>query len=116
MTLPLSPEMVEAAYEFLRATPPFNRWKLPPADEVIFHVTASHGYAGMYSNDGKHEIFISVHYVGFTDTLLRVLAHEIAHMRQFLGGVKSATLPHNKAFRDLTARVSKYHGFDPKEL
>ncbi len=39
MTLPLTPEMLRACYEFLRSTPPFRRWSLPPGDEIGFHVT-----------------------------------------------------------------------------
>lgn len=115
MTLPLSPEMVEAAYEFLLKTPPFRRWRLPPSDDVVFHVTAHRSQMGAYETSGKdHSMFISARMVGHTDTLIRVVAHEMAHMRQQAMGDRS--LAHNANFFRLTARISKYHGFDPKEL
>jgi hypothetical protein len=117
MTLPLTPEMVESAYEFLKTTPPFNRWKLVPADEVAFHVTSARDYMGRYDFDGKsHSISISMRMVGHTDTLFRTLAHEVVHMRQVLRGIRPAVLPHNGEFKKMTARIAKYHGFDPKEL
>ena len=39
MALRLTPEILEGAYEFLRATPPFRGWRLPHADEVEFVVS-----------------------------------------------------------------------------
>lgn len=37
--LHLTLEMLEGAYEYLRTTPPFRRWKLPPGADIEFHVT-----------------------------------------------------------------------------
>ena len=115
MSLPLTPEIVEAAYEFLRKTPPFRRWKLPQPDDVVFHVKAQRSHMADYLFDDKrHHISVSAKMVGHTDTLLKCVAHEMAHMRQQVMGDRS--LAHNANFFRLTARISKYHGFDPKEL
>jgi hypothetical protein len=116
MTLPLTPEMVESAYDFLRGTPPFKRWKLPVPDDVVFHVTGARSHMAAYAPDGKkgHQIYVSAKMVGHTDTLLKAVAHEMAHMRQQVMGDRS--LAHNANFFRLTARIAKYHGFDPKEL
>ena len=34
----ITPELLEASYELLRSMPPFKRWKLPHADNVVFRV------------------------------------------------------------------------------
>src|SRR6185312_3296203 len=38
MSLRLTPDMLAAAYDFLRTTEPFRRWSLPEADDVGFAV------------------------------------------------------------------------------
>jgi len=115
VSLPLSPEMVEAAYDYLRITPPFRRWKLPAGEEVVFHITGVRSHMASYwYEDKRHNITVSAKMVGHTETLFRAVAHEMAHMRQHVMGDKS--LAHNANFFRLTARIAKYHGFDPKEL
>ena len=34
----LTPGILEAAYEFLRTTPPFKGWKLPSGVDITFRV------------------------------------------------------------------------------
>jgi len=87
MALKLSPELIAAAYEFLRVTAPFRSWRLPPAGEVEF-VVSRHRFAVGYHRGARrktrsHEIGISEVCVGHTNTLLRTMAHEMIHQWQF---------------------------------
>jgi hypothetical protein len=112
MTLPLTPEILAASYGFLRATPPFCRWKLPPADVVEFRVIRNrkiHGDHSLY--EGRHRIRISEGAVAHTDTLVLSMAHEMIHVKLDSEGVKSE---HGSDFHRLAKLVCKYHGFDPK--
>jgi hypothetical protein len=112
MTLPLDPAVLEAAYEFLRATPPFRRWKLPPGAAVEFHVIASQGLRGRCVDDGEHQtIAISAGTIGHTHSLMMAMAHEMIHVRDNLAGIRAH---HGSSFRRSAAQVCRYHGFDPK--
>lgn len=113
----LTPSIIEAAYDFLSATPPFNRWSLPPGDEIGFHVGADPRLYGWYVRKGnQHIIGVSVRLVSHTNTLLRTTAHEMVHLRQALRKSETAHTEHNAEFIRLAARVCAAHGFDPKEF
>src|SRR6185437_13045307 len=83
MGLPLTPALIAGAYEFLRLTPPFKGWKLPPAGEIEFVVSRHRNHVayhrGLRRKTRAHEIGISEVCVGHTDTLLRAMAHEMIH-------------------------------------
>jgi len=112
MTLPLDLAMLEAAYEFLRATPPFRRWRLPPGSAVEFHVIASQGLRGRCVDDGRHQtIAISIGTIGHTHSLMMAMAHEMIHVRDNLAGIRAH---HGSSFRRSAAQVCRYHGFDPR--
>lgn len=118
--LHLTPEILRAAYEYLRATPPFNRWGLPPADEVEFHVTRHVDRRGDWNcyqkkSGGGHIIRISSVYIGRTDSLMEAMAHEMVHARcEILGDKTSA--PHGGNFKRLAASVCRRHGFDVRQF
>ena len=118
MSLPLTPETLAAAYDFLKATPPFNKWGLPESDEVKFKVGRRPSEHARYQWDGeRHNITVSEKGVGHTVTLFRVMAHEMTHMHLEELGMESRAHSeevHNGAFRVLAAQVCKVHGFDPK--
>ena len=77
MTLPLTAEMRAAAYDYLRATAPFNTWNLPESEDVVFRVSRRTGEFGRYQfADGRHTISMSAASIGQTTTLMRYLAHE----------------------------------------
>lgn len=117
-SLPIDRETLAAAYDFLRVTPPFYRWKLPKSHEVKFKLSRSRTEYGRYQWDGKqHTITASVHAIGHTLTLIRFMAHEMIHLRLESIGKESkrgGLDTHNAFFRRLAARVCRYHGFDPK--
>lgn len=113
--LTLTPEMLRAAYEFLRATPPFRGWKLPPGGEVRFRVTKWRDKYGEHSirDDGSGEtIAMSGRIIGHTTTLMSVMAHEMIHVHMFRCGRKGAM--HGPKFQRMAALVCRYHGFDTK--
>lgn len=114
MTLALHPDVLPAAYEFLRTTPPFRSWKLPEADEIAFKVSRHKSRYGEYCCDGgRHSIEISQEMVGHTETLLATMAHEMIHLRQVMTGKDPS---HNGQFDKMRGLVAKHHGFDPKCL
>lgn len=118
MTLPLTPEMLEACYDFLRTTHPFSNWKLPEGEDVKFTVNrklkkklAEYQWLG-----DRHSISMCAHGIGHTSTLIETLSHEIIHLYLEEMGWESrgSDNVHNPAFRKFAAQVCKYHGFDPK--
>lgn len=110
MTLRLTPDLLAAGYDFLRETQPFRGWRLPPADEVGFHVIRAPGFfADCGWEHGVPIIRVSERKNGHTITVLSTLAHEMCHVRQFMTG-DSAN--HNAMFRRLARSVCRAHGFD----
>jgi hypothetical protein len=117
VTLPLNKEMLAAAYDYLRTTPPFSKWNLPESEDVRFIVTrATDRYAHYRWNGKQHTISVSSAAVAFTATLFEKLSHEMIHLHLEENDMESRGTPntHNVAFRKFAARVCKHHGFDPK--
>jgi len=116
--LRLTPDMLEAAYEYLRVSPPFSRWNLPHADQVSFRVMGTRDRYGHFrgrhkratGNDDFSEIAISAGMVRSTDLLIATMAHEMIHLYQDETG--TARGHHNPAFQKLARRVCAAHGFD----
>lgn len=114
MTLPLTTETLAAAYDYLVTTPPFSRWNLPPSEDITFRVTRHKDRHGHYCRTGdKHEIAVSAHVIGRTQSLMEVLAHELVHLHQAHACMETKG-QHNAAFVKLAARVCAVHGWDPK--
>lgn len=115
MTLPLDPETLEAAYEYLRTTPPFNRWNLPDGEDVSFKVVRDPALRGWYDvRGGKHTIAISSRCIGHSVNLIATMAHEMIHLHQRDVKIETSGTQHNAAFNALADRVCRHHGFDPK--
>ena len=110
MTLPLTPQMIAGAYEFLRQTPPFRGWKLPHADEVEFGVTAHRDREADWgkNKDGAHVIRVSASGIGTTDSLMQAVAHEMIHAKHGFA--------HGAAFARAAQRACTYHGWDRKRF
>lgn len=115
MSLPLTPERLAAAYEFLRAFPPFNKWGLPPAAEVRFEVIRTREFHGQHRKRRfqPHHIQISKGLVGYANSLLSVMAHEMIHLHQVHSGIPET---HGAEFQRLAKLISRRFGFDPKAL
>lgn len=119
--LRLTPEMLEQAYEYLRASPPFCRWDLPSADEVCFRVLGARDRFGHFrgrhrraGENGFSEIAISAQLVKSSNLLIATMAHEMIHLYQDENG--AARGHHNAEFRRLAKRVCAIHGFDDAEF
>lgn len=117
MTLPLTPATLEAAYEYLRTTPPFSAWSLPEGDEIKFTVSRSRKWFARYGRvNGKHAIEVSANSVGHGTTLMTSLGHEMVHLHLEELGMdrRGTTNTHSGAFRRLAEEVCKMHGWDLK--
>lgn len=117
MTLPLTPETLAAAYDYLKTTPPFNKWGLPESDEVKFIVGRSRKVFAHYQWNGKqHTITVSSNGVGQTGTLFLILAHEMIHLFLEDSEMESrGTMnTHGLWFRKFAAQACKSHGWDLK--
>ena len=113
MTLPLNPETIAACYDFLAETPPFNRWNLPPAEDVTFRISRSISTRGTYIWDGKrHIITISAVNTKRTQALVETLSHEMVHLHEEQNGFARSDVQHSKAFLKCASQVCKVHGFD----
>lgn len=115
--LPLRPDMLAGAYDFLRTTPPFRGWRLPHSDEIEFKVTGDnqeHGHYNRYAGTNHHWIAMSGKTVGHTDTLLMYLAHEMIHLHQALAKLETRNATHNADFHRRARSVCRWHGWDLK--
>lgn len=118
MTLPLTPDIMAAAYDLLRTTPPYRGWRLPDSDDVVFKVSRRHSEYARYQWNGEHHVIeISQHGVGHMSTLLEKTGHEMIHMHLEIRGIESRAPSlnvHNSHFRRFAAQACRYHGWDPK--
>jgi hypothetical protein len=110
--------MLEGAYEYLRASPPFCRWGLPESDQIMFRVLGAKDRFGHFrgrhrrarGENGYSELAISAGLVRSTDLLMATMAHEMIHLYQDESG--SARGNHNPEFLRLARRVCSIHGFN----
>ena len=115
MTLPLTVETLEACYEYLRTTPPFSKWKMPPGHEVKFTVGRARDCFAYYQWDGnRHTITVSENSVAHTITLINAMAHECIHLHQFRQGLNTSNTEHNADWHARATKVCRLHGWDRK--
>jgi hypothetical protein len=48
-----APQKLANAYELLRGTKPFNRWRLPPAERIRIRIHRSKSERGEIERDGE---------------------------------------------------------------
>jgi hypothetical protein len=105
--------MLEAAYDLLKTTPPFNAWHLPAADDIVFEVSRAPGTSGQYLlRDGKNVIQISSRCMERLSTLMMVMAHEMIHLREEIFYHSRPDIKHGARFKRLAKQVCRYHGFE----
>lgn len=116
--LTLTPDMLRAAYDYLRKTRPFDRWGLPRGEEVHFTVSLNRTICGAYRGwpNREHEISVSARRVGRTASVMWVVAHEMLHLYQKENGTETPGAQHNAEFRRLAGIVCRWHGFDVMEF
>ena len=117
--IPITTETIAAAYEYLRTTPPFNKWNLPECDDITFKVANDPHHIGWHRVDGrgskrKHLIAISSKCVGHTQSLMATVSHEAIHLYMASTGMDRGVGEHGAAFQKIAAKVCGIHGFDHK--
>lgn len=112
--------MLAGAYEYLRASEPFCRWKLPHAeesDEVGFYVTGHRDRFGHMHGDKRSPnaiIAVSESCVGSSIKLIEIMGHEMIHLYQHRQRTETAGTMHNAEFKRLAREVCRIHMFDFK--
>jgi hypothetical protein len=115
--LPLTPQALKGAYDFLRSTAPFCRWDLSPGEAVEFKILRTPHFEGDHwvkTPNGKHIIRVSSRTIGHTMSLIVVMAHEMLHAVQTIKKTETPGAQHNADFHRRAAQVCNYHGFDLK--
>lgn len=114
MAIPLKPEHLAAAYNFLRALPPFSGWKLPVADEVEFvnePDPANLAHYTYYLETGEPIIGWRYKCEWPMTPLLMIMAHEMIHLYQQKTG-KDTKQEHNKDFKTRARAICKIYNWD----
>jgi hypothetical protein len=120
MSITLHKEMLACAYDYLRATEPFCRWRMPGSKDIKFGVYkrkdryAHYEYKSTGPGEGQHHIKVSSELVGSHSSLLSTLAHEMLHLHMNNSACLDMRSPHGNNFNKLADRVCKIHGFDRK--
>ena len=110
--LPITAEMLAHAYDYLAASPPFDKWNLPSSEEVQFSVIKTKDRTAHYCRKkGVHQIAISKAYVGRHDMLLSSMAHEMIHLHMWQTCWNRRN-PHDETFQKYADQVCKIHDFD----
>ena len=103
------------AYDLLRGTLPFRRWKLPHSDDVEFHCVplAGNAQAEHYvrSDNERHVFRLNPKRHGTIFSVLQTMAHEMCHMREYQLGSRRKGC-HGALFNRLADQVCRIHGFD----
>jgi hypothetical protein len=95
---------------------PFDAWKLPDTNEILFQVTNELDVMGTYVFDDlqeKHIVTISKAKNAHLDTVIKTMAHEMIHMKR---GKTKGWYKHDQVFRNYARRIANELGFDPLEL
>ena len=93
-------------------TSPFNRWAMPPIEEIVFDTKACKDAFGDYEfYHNKHYIRVSAKSFSQLLPLIRIVAHEMVHLKV------SIKYPHDKSqhganWKRLAKQVCNHHGFD----
>lgn len=108
--LPLTPELLAHAWDYICCLPPFDKMSMPPSDDIKFRVTKATKHFGQYQiRGGAHHIDISSRLVGSHIVLLSTLMHEGIHLH--LQEVDACDM-HGPNFKALAKVVCDLHGFD----
>ena len=110
----ITSESVKATYNLLRKLPPFNTWGLPSDKHIVFLVKDNCACMGELEVE-PYKMTIGINHHEHFVTLVTTIAHEMAHMKLHVDGVKGFHR-HTQEFRDLTAQIGSIFGFDRKTL
>jgi len=81
----------------------------------VFKVIKDPALRGSYRRDrlNRHVISISAASIGFTESLMETVAHEVIHLHEALTGLETAA-QHGRAWNKFADQVCRIHGFDRK--
>ena len=114
MALPLSPEMIRAAYAYCHVSPPFRRWKLPDADAIRVEIITPRLHAAQcVAEGGRYTVRVAHNHVYETDMLILSVAHEICHIASDIAGEEWG---HGAPFLKRAKLVCKYHGWNEEQF
>jgi hypothetical protein len=109
MTLPLTPEMLACAYDYLCECPPFNKMAMPHSEDVKFSIgRRKDRFAHYQMLGGEHHIVVSGRFVGRHIMLLSTLSHEMAHLYLEQNCIVGSDV-HGKPFQRLADKICKHH-------
>jgi len=107
----ITPDMIEKAYELLRVSLPFRRWKLPHPDELAFRVSQHRDRHAHYLNaNGVKEICVSQFHAKDLGKLTQDVAHEMVHLR--LDDTGDSRVIHGPKFQRLAIIVCRRQHWD----
>lgn len=114
----IRPDTLAATYDYLRILSPQFR-RLPPADDVEFHVINTPKVYGDYSQwincrDEAHIIRISTKKHGHLATLMQTMAHEMVHLAQAIHKTTTPNVMHNDDFYRRARAICRAFGWDEK--
>jgi len=104
-------------YESLAKLPPFSRWKLLPSELITFKLTKDPDFYGRFTEGESAEpplIEINPEMCDTFEEIVRTMAHEMIHLRQYLtGGIKPCRNGgHCKKFNRLARQVCEAFDWD----
>lgn len=108
-----------AAYDCLRAFAPFSGWKLPHSDEIAFYAVKMPHKRGdyfRYARTTDHVIRASIVNIGHFDTLCKLIAHEMVHLRQAIAKTETPKTQHNAEFYRYAKAICRRMGWDEKDF
>jgi len=111
-----TPEMMAAAYDFLKTLRPWSKLKLPDSDDLAFRVSRHKDRYGHFkpkpNKRGFHEFLVSSAKVTSMSLLLETMGHEMIHLHQELSHT-ATSVQHNPEFKRLAKTACSVNGFDP---
>lgn len=118
VTIHYAPELVGHCWDALILTPPFIKWNLPQAEDILFTPYKKPFEYGYYRRLKGHSTEFEIGIgpkIGHLITLFGMLGHEAVHMHLDLRGWNNGG-DHGPTFRKCWREVCRYHGWDPNPL
>lgn len=110
----LTPEIAEATYVYLCQLKPFNRWAMPSEDDIKFTISGHRDRYGDCSfSDGVIQIRLSANKHSHLDTIMKTVAHEMVHVREYAAGGRS-DVQHGAEFHRMASQVCRAFDWDVK--
>lgn len=106
-----TPDDLERVYELLRHVKPFSAWRLPPGDEVEFHVTRMRAQASCQRVGDRHIIRVSANRHASFAPLIATMAHEMLHMHLDTAYPRDKA-HHGRRFHRHADLICRMHTFD----